>query len=168
MKNLFVLVLLLLAATAVHGQSCPAGQIALMVCVQPPDDPCEVVEAAPVSVGQWVIAYAATAPPEVRPWVNLALRLSGQQLEQAFHEALAAARCFSGSERGPANPRAVPSEAVKAWVVTVLNQRAGQYVVFRGLVPVVEALPAKDVCTAWRRAVEVKRGLAFGSLGDCS
>lgn len=167
MKALFVTVAALLLTATAYGQSCPAGQIGLFVCVQPPDDPCEVVEAAPASVGQWVIAYAATSPPEVRPWVNLALRLSSQQLEAGFHEAVAAARCFSGSQRGPVNPAAVPSEDVKAWVITVLHQRAGKYVVFRGLVPIIEALPARDVCTAWRRAVEAWRGLAYGSLGNC-
>ncbi len=150
---------------------CPPGKtpLCLCACVTPNPRTCETLPAqmpATVTIRTHLTTYFFTAPavPDaVKTLVSGALVWEDKALDEAFATAVIAARCASGEAPGPSNPAAVPADQVKAWVLSVMG---GLSPAQRALRPLIEAAPAPVVRYAYLRAVEVKRGLDYGALGN--
>lgn len=157
-------------ATSQQVQQCGPGKVPLCLCacVTPEKNECETPPAdlpnAPTIQGAMIQYFVSQAPLSLKPWLESALGWDKEDLESGMVEMVTAARCFSGMKPGPVNPASIGADEIKGWVLAVLESKDVKY---KALIPIVKAIPSKDVCTAYRRAVEVKRGKPFGLYGNC-
>lgn len=162
-----LVVLVVLVLTPTPGQSqplCPEGSVPATICLHVPSRACENPPEMPMAsqIRRHLALYLIEEAPEsLKPTLSDMVSWQDDDLRQALASATVAARCFSGNQPGPANPATVPADEVKTWVLAVLDDGT---VAHRAARPLIAALPARAVRVAYLRAVELKRGLPFGSL----
>lgn len=158
------------SAQQVNQNQCGPGKVPLCLCacVTPEKNECETppndLPTAPAIQGAMIQYFMLQAPASIKPWLESALAWGRDDLEAGMVEMVTAARCFSGMQPGPVNPASVHPSEIKQWVIAVLERKD---VKLKAFVPIVRAMDPRDVCIAYRRAVELKRGKPFGFYGNC-